>query len=262
VACIIYSKDEPISNALGERVVKRLGMVEVGSSGGHRQFTNGSVEAIELDKLPIYEEGLDSAIKTDLFVFLSRHRSSKGMPSFTIHPLGNWAPSAEAGGKPRMLSVSAPWQMRNMLYQMKMANDTDVPVTYEATHHGPLLETPAFFMEVGGSEEITDRHYEVLSLAVANYFSHEQKNVGKVAVAIGGTHYPEKFTKLALEGTYAFSHIMPRHSCVYADMLQMAIERSAPKAECAVIDWKGISAPQREVAIKKLEELGIEYVRV
>ncbi len=262
MACIIYSKDEPISRALGERVVEKLGMTEAEPKGSHRHFKNGKVEAIELDKLPIYEEGLDTAVRTELFVFLSRHRSSKGMPSFTIHPLGNWAPSAEAGGRPMTLSVSAPWQMRNMLNQMKMANNTDVPVTYEATHHGPLLETPSFFVEVGGSEEITDTHYDVLSTAVANYFLAEQENVGKVAVAIGGTHYPEKFTKLALEGKYAFSHIMPRHSCVYADMLQMGIERSIPKAECAVIDWKGISAPQREVAIKKLDELGMEYVRV
>ncbi len=258
----MYSKAEEISNALGQRVVGLLGAQEVDPVKGLRHFRAYGVEILELDRMPIYEEGLDFLVKTDFFVFLSRHKSSKGVPSFTIHPLGNWAPSAEAGGKPRMLSVSAPWQMRNMLVQISKANETDVAVTYEATHHGPLLETPSFFVEVGGSDEISDRHYGILSSAVAGYFSKQQENVGKVAIAIGGTHYPEKFTKLALEGKYAFSHIMPRHSCTYADMLRMGIERSAPMAECAVIDWKGIAAPERETAIKKLGELGVDYVRV
>ena len=137
-------------------------------------------------------------------------------------------------------------------------------VTYEATHHGPLLETPSFFVEVGGSEAITRlalRHPG--ERPFADYFSAEHENVGKVAIAIGGTHYPEKFTRLALEGRYAFCHIMPRHSCTYADMLRMGIERSAPRAECAVIDWKGISGPGAGGRHRaNLAELGIDYVRV
>lgn len=260
--CIVYTKAEGISKGLGERAVDFSGAEEVEPIGEHRHFKSDRVDILELERIPIYEEGLDSLIDTDLFVFLSRHRSSKGVASFTIHPLGNWAASAEAGGKPGMLSVSAPWQMRNMLARISKLNNTDVRVTYEATHHGPLLETPSFFVEVGGSEAITDLHYDILADAVAGYFLENHENVGKVAVAIGGTHYPEKFTRLAIEGKYAFSHIMPRHSCTYSDMLKMAIQRSEPKAECAVIDWKGITAPEREVAIKKLAGLGIDYVRV
>lgn len=260
--CLVYSDAEEISRNLGERVAGLLELKDAGKIGSMKHLKGSEVEAVVLDKLPIYEESLDAKVKTDLFIFLSRHRSSKGVASFTVHPLGNWAPNADAGGKPRMLSVAAPWEMRNMLSEMKNANNTDVAVTYEATHHGPLLETPSFFVEVGGSETISSTHYDVLAKAVSNYITNGQENLGKVALAIGGTHYPEKFTKLALEGKYAFTHIMPRHSCTYADMLQQGIERSAPKAECAVIDWKGIAAPERAVAIKKLEELGIEYVRV
>jgi D-aminoacyl-tRNA deacylase len=248
--------------ALGNRVIGLLGIGETDAVGGKRHFGGGRIEAVELDRLPIYEEGLDSLVKADLFIFLSRHRSSMGVASFTVHPLGNWAPSSEAGGRPRMLSVAAPWQMRNMLAQIDGGNGTGVPVTYEATHHGPLLETPSFFVEVGGSDGITERHYDHLARSVCDFVSSDHENVGRVAVAIGGTHYPEKFTKLALEGKYSFCHIMPRHSCMYADMLQMGIQRSAPAAECAVIDWKGIAAPQREAAIKKLGELGVDYVRV
>lgn len=262
MACIVYSRTEEISKSLGERAVRLLSADEVGPIGGKRRFRGRDIDILELDRLPIYEEGLDDLVKTDLFVFLSRHRSSKGVASFTVHPLGNWTASSEAGGKPGMLSVAAPWQMRSMLSVISKGNNTDVPVTYEATHHGPLLETPSFFVEVGGSEEITERHYDVLAHCVCDYLSSEHENAGEVALAIGGTHYPEKFTKLALEGKYAFCHIMPRHSCTYADMLQMGVKRSAPPAAKAVIDWKGIAAPEREVAIKRLAELGVDYVRV
>jgi D-aminoacyl-tRNA deacylase len=250
MVCIVYAKSEETSKELGERVVRML------------EPEGKKAEILALDTLPIFAEGLDKMVKTDLFIFLSRHRSSMGVASFTIHPLGNWAPSSDAGGKPRMLSMAAPWQMRNMLVQIYAGNKTDVPVTYEATHHGPFLETPSFFVEVGGSEKITEMHYDTLAGAVCDYVSSEHENVGRVAVAIGGTHYPEKFTKLAIAGKYSFSHIMPRHSCIYSDMLEAGINRSVPKAECAVIDWKGIAAPQRDIAIKKLGELGVDYVRV
>ena len=253
---------EEISRALGERAARILGLEETDPIDGRKHFGSEELEIIELDKLPIYEENLDALVKTELFIFLSRHRSSKGVASFTVHPLGNWAGSSEAGGKPRMLSMAAPFQMRNMLSQISSGNDTGIGVTYEATHHGPLLDTPSFFVEVGGSEAITERHYDVLARSVCDYVSSEHEDLGKVAVAVGGTHYPEKFTKLALEGKYSFCHIMPRHSCVYADMLSMAVQRSVPVAECAVIEWKGIGAPEREVAIKRLGELGLDYVRV
>ena len=114
------------------------------------------MEAIELDKLPIYEEGLDSLVKTDLFVFLSRHRSSKGVASFTVHPLGNWAGKRGGRGKAGDAQHGGALADEEHAVSDFQGNDTGVAVTYEATHHGPLLETPSFFVEVGGSEEITD----------------------------------------------------------------------------------------------------------
>jgi D-aminoacyl-tRNA deacylase len=262
MVCIVYSKAEETSKSLGERVLGILGAEEAAEVEGRRRFRSGTTDILELDKLPIHEEGLDSLVKTDLFIFLSRHRSSKGVASFTVHPLGNWTANAEAGGRPGMLSVAAPWQMRNMLSIITNGNDTGVAVTYEATHHGPLLETPSFFVEIGGSEAVTDRHHDVLARSVCSYLSSRHESIGEVALAIGGTHYPEKFTKLALEGKYAFCHIMPKHSCTYSDMLKMGLERSSPAATKAVIDWKGIAAPEREIAIRRLGELGVDYVRV
>ncbi|MGI0134033.1 MAG: D-aminoacyl-tRNA deacylase, partial [Candidatus Micrarchaeaceae archaeon] len=82
------------------------------------------------------------------------------------------------------------------------------------------------------------------------------------AVGIGGTHYPEKFTGLALKGAYAFSHIMSRHYVENVDMIGDAVERSDKRAEIAIIEWKSIKAADRERVIGKLNELGIEYERI
>lgn len=262
MVCLVYSKGEEVSKALGEGVISLLGAKETERVGGRRRFLSGKTEIIELEGLPIFEERLDRLVETDLFIFLSRHRSSKGVASFTVHPLGNWSEKSEFGGSPMRLSVAAPWQMRDMLKHIKQANDTQTNVTYEATHHGPLLDVPSFFVEVGGSEQIGDHEYDILARAVKEHLLGNIGKDGKVAIGIGGTHYPDKFTRLALAGDYAFSHIMARHSCMYANMLEQGIKRSEPQAEFAVIDWKGISAPEREAAIRKLGEFGIEYIKV
>jgi D-tyrosyl-tRNA(Tyr) deacylase len=65
-----------------------------------------------------------------------------------------------------------------------------------------------------------------------------------------------------LEGKYAFAHMMPKHQCTELDMLGQAIERSAPKAEIAVIEWKGLKAEPRRAIIEKLSSLGLDYERV
>lgn len=45
-------------------------------------------------------------------------------------------------------------------------------------------------------------------------------------------------------------------------MLQKAIEKSDRTAELAVIEWKGIKAADRDMIIKRLGELGLDYERV
>ena len=40
------------------------------------------------------------------------------------------------------------------------------------------------------------------------------------AICFGGTHYPEKFTKMVLQGEYALGTIVPKHSLEYIDEMQ------------------------------------------
>ena len=250
MVCIVYTEDEPISAALGSAVVNLLERSEI----------EKEVKILKMSGSLVHEENLDD-IKSDLLIFLSCHKAR--WPAFTIHALGNWADSAIAGGKPQELGMSAPRKMAQMLMCMNECNNTGIKLVYEATHHGPLLETPSFFVEVGGSDEIGPIHYNVIANAVRKYVERRLESQGKVAIGIGGTHYPEKFTKFSLEGKYAFSHILPKYYCAKVDMLEKAAARSTPRAECALIDWKGVGpADQRDKIIRKLDGMGLEYVRV
>lgn len=116
---------------------------------------------------------------------------------------------------------------------------------------------------IGGNDDIVSSvsHAKMLAEAIAHSLDN---NAGyeKVAVGIWSTHYPEKFTRLALEGRYAFSHIMSKHYVSRINMLEPAFKSSDIKADIAVIEWKGLKGADREDILRELESLGMDYARV
>ncbi len=266
VAC--SSQDVASANA-AKALISLSGLEDV---GGNTYRGEGMRLQIIDSPLPI-AEGLrleDAA----LVIFMSRHSSASGTPAMTVHPMGNWGPQASLGGMPRTLSISAPSPMLSILRQLNESSN-GIAVTYEATHHGPVLPVPALFAEFGGSEEtIKSTEYAsrlagaVHSFCKSYLTGSESQRADKVVVGIGGTHYPGRFTDLALRKGYAFSHMMPKHAILNSDgtdnieMLEQAIAKSSERAESAVIDWKSIKSVQRAAIIKKLEEIGIGYERI
>lgn len=210
-------------------------------------------------------DDIAAAEEADLVIFLSRHKSSSGNLSFTTHPLGNWGENADVGGRPRSLSPAAPIEMLALLQCMERNNDIGFDVTYEATHHGPLIDRPVLFAEFGGPEPDTmelEKPAEILARSVYESLSDSRPEFDKVALGIGCPHYPSRFTRLALAGKYAFSHIMPNYAVANVEMIPVALKRSTPEPEVAVIEWKGIKSADRESVIKCLEDSGLDYVRV
>jgi D-aminoacyl-tRNA deacylase len=262
-ACIVYSTADIASFNIAGAVKEMMDFEEAEPAGGYRRLVSGHVDMIEIGTGLIEADFIDKLVKTDLVVFLSRHSSSKNVASFTTHALGNWSDSAEFGGRPKSLGMASPVNMMVVLREMNEANTTGIPVTYEATHHGPLLDTPSLFVEIGGgSDTVGDtRLAGTVAKSVVAMISKERQECEKVVIGIGGTHYPEKFTKLALGSGYAFAHIMPRYN-INVDMLQKAVERSDSNVESAVMEWKSIKAEDRDRIIRQLEGLGLDYERV
>ena len=196
-------------------------------------------------------------------IFMSKHSSSKSIGSFTVHSEGNWSSKAELGGIPNRLSMASPIEMLNTLIQMSKINTDGVEVTYEATHHGPHTHKRSFFAEVGGNADVVRSTSMAESLAKSIIKSLERGNSSNhIAVGIGGNHYASKFTKLALEKSYAFAHIMPRYYANETEMLKQAFEMSSPRPETAVLEWKSLSAKERDPILRELNEIGIDYERV
>jgi D-aminoacyl-tRNA deacylase len=267
---IIYSALDEASSNMAMHLAKEHDFEEI-EVLGPKVFAGDGVRMYETRSQLIHAEFVDS-LGLETAYFLSKHESEAHVPAFTTHSLGNWGPEAQFGGRPMELSYAAPVAMLAVLSNLTRAGGVAAR-TYEATHHGPLLRTPSLFVEIGGTPEIirsvecAARAAEAAYSAFAEQLSKES-SFSKIAVGIGGGHYAEAFSRLATEKGYAFSHIMPKYAIAKEGastdfkMLEQCMVRTTHEPEVAVMDWKGLGAAARNEAIKKLNELGIDYERV
>ncbi len=187
--------------------------------------------------------------RPDVVVFLSKHRSESRTRSLTVHPLGNPG-SADYGGRPGALVHAAPHAMTAALRAVRReAADLGYAVTFEATHHGPYLETPAFFIEAGSTEaEWRDpRAAQALMRALLSV----KPATGPVAIGVGGGHYVPRLTDVALARDVAFGHLVSGHAIPHVDdaMIEQLIARS-PGARLAYFHRKAID----KADLRRLEE--------
>ena len=259
MAVIVYSPEDKVSTGTAE-AMKGMGFEEASPLLGMKRFSHNGIDLLELKGHHLNAEYLDE-LSADSIIILSRHSSAENIPAFTVHAEGNWNSDAKLGGQPKQLSTAAPVQMINILSRMRV--HSDIPVTYEATHHGPLLKTPSLYAEIGGSEEAkaSPAHWETLARCVLESFDKEA-SYDKVAFGIGAMHYADRFTRRALEGKFAFAHIMPKYRADCVDMIGQAIERSNPRPEIAVMDWSALKSVERTTILKRLEEFGLDYVKI
>lgn len=145
-------------------------------------------------------------------VFPSIHRSRQNISSLTVHPLGNLGRSAEMGGRERTLVPTDPLRMADALRRLNEGSAAlGIRATYEATHHGPALGLPAFFIEIGSGEDAEPRPEAVRLLAAL--IPEIRPGAGdRVALGVGGGHYVPHFTELALGRRWAFGHLVSRHA--------------------------------------------------
>ncbi len=266
IAIVCSSKDTASAN-MAEWMIKENGFDE--KERGTFVLEKEDITLYRIDELPWTYDVADS-LGADLVVFLSQHASSEGIPALTAHSLGNWNDENKFGGRPNMLAAAAPVPMLSALKHLGKI-DGGIRETYEATHHGPFLNTPCFFMEMGGSSEtVADKELarRVAGSAFETVLEIADDGVeySKIAIGIGGGHYPAKFSALASGRGYAFSYIMPKYGLRRSDgsanlsMLEQAIEKTKD-LELAVIEWKGVDAVTRNGVISMLDEKGVEYER-
>ena len=192
----------------------------------YRFTPNHDIYLITISDRKIFHNHLDREITTQLqlnptqLIVLSRHRSQKATPSLTVHPVGNYG-DAELGGLPQKLVPSSPRLMTHLLRLIKHYHaPTSLPhhVCFEVTHHGPFLETPTVFVEIGSTETEWKKHEpaEIITQALLELLqtSPSEQDFSKeipVLVGIGGGHYTPRFTDVVFERNAAFGHMIPKY---------------------------------------------------
>jgi D-aminoacyl-tRNA deacylase len=203
-----------------------------------------------------------------LIVFLSRHSSQSGTPTLSVHTPGNLG-KAELGGLPRTVSVAPAAAMQTALKalsRLKQERQLAYAVSYEGTHHGPSLQVPTMFVELGSSEaqwrdEKAAAAVAQAALEVVAAFDNPRKTA---VLGIGGTHYSSKFTKIALQDEAAFGHMIPKYAIpeLDAEMLGQCLSRTHERVDSAVLDWKGIKSEDKPSLLDALAEVGLPFKKV
>ena len=229
---------------------------------GFRDSEAATLHVIEEDS--IHAEHLDRKVSADFFLFATRHSAKAEVKTLCVHPPGNWG-EAKAGGKKATLSYTIPKFQKFILAELQRHNTLGWEVTSEATHHGPELERPCLFIEIGSTEREWENREAgaVIAKTAISFIQHANTASSNAcnddemtaAVGLGGTHYCQAFNKINAMTHYAVGHVCPKHQL---HLLRQAMEKSS--AELVILDWKGLGAEKQRIA-GLLEEQNIPHKR-
>ena len=228
----------------------------------------GGFSISSLDKDILNENNLDmeKINSFDFVIFVSKHKSEKKEKTLSIHAPGNWKEVWGGGEEGKVCFSSALFQKHlfEILERKRKESQLDkYKVTMEVTHHGPLIDKPCLFIEIGGSEEEwNDRRASfVIARAVKEAIETFKENPYRdIAIGIGGPHYCQSFNRLQMNSNVAFSHFIPKYvSPITEEMILEAIEKTIEEVDFVVVDWKGLGVvEERDRIIRILEK---NYIR-
>jgi D-aminoacyl-tRNA deacylase len=187
---------------------------DIGTDGKNTVRASGEDTMITIPELHIYAESVDDearrfGVKFDDVVFLSRHKAASGVPTLTVHPIGNYN-AADFGGAAETLVKSSPELMTDALRIISARDTPGFEVSFEVTHHGPFVDTPSMFIEIGSDETMWPnmRAAEILAHAVLTSKKNDHPNV----IGVGGGHYAPRFTEIADTHEVNFGHMLPNYA--------------------------------------------------
>jgi D-aminoacyl-tRNA deacylase len=260
---IVVSELDPAGINIRKNLVDNGGFEDSGETfEGEPIYIYKETRLYTTMKESIHADHLDAKIHADLIIFATKHQSAQGVHSLSVHVPGNWA-NADMGGKPKKLCIApASYLKAGLLILTELARGLDYEVTVEATHHGPYLDTPCMFIEIGSSEEQwkDPKMGGIIAEAVERLIEHETHYPG--AILLGGGHYNHEANKMLLYSGYAVGHICPKHNLEHVDeaMLIQAMERTLEGVEMVILDWKGLGSEKRRI-LDILEKKSIPFER-
>jgi len=222
-----------------------------------------------VEKDILHEENLnpEKISQYDFVIFASKHKSESNEKTLSVHAPGNWRLADIGGEEGKICPTSA--QFLKQIFQKLNSNAEkfhlkDYNITLESTHHGPLINKPCVFIEIGSTEaEWKDRKAGfVVAKTINDIIEEFQENpYNEIAIGIGGPHYCPNFNKIQLDSNIAISHIIPGYVLpLKEEMIKEAMGKTKEEIDFALLDWKGIKTTEiRQQIIEILDKMYIRY---
>ncbi len=199
---------------------------------------------------------LEKINQYDLIIFASKHSSKSKEKVITIHPNG-YIDKGE-------FSMSSALFNKELFIRLHETAEKfgfkDFKITLEATHHGPIINKPAVFVEIGSGEQ--EWKNKRASFIVAKSILTAIKNFNpdeytEVAIGIGGDHYCKNFNEMQLKSNVAISHIIPYYQFpVEKDKIEEAIKKTYEEVDYILIDKKNLGKKeQKEIIFEELKKI-------
>ena len=242
---------------------------DLGSDGTNAYVRRGDDVMMTISGLHITSEDIDDAarrfgIEPDEVVFMSRHKAASAIPTLTVHPIGNYK-KADFGGRSGTLVKASPNNMSQALRLISAYNDTETfKVSFEVTHHGPYLETPTYFIEIGSDETNWGnvRAAEILGRVL----EETQPSDGHLtAIGVGGGHYAPRFTEMVLGYKIDIGHMVPGYQLdgmddnTVVDYIRKASEATGG-TKCVYLHKKAFKKSEQHRMEDLIGSMGFEVV--
>ena len=263
---VCYEQDLPSLN-MKKQLMGRLQWDDMGTDGTNSYMSSGNDVLMTIDRMHVHAENVDRTaegfgIKVDEMVVLSRHSSASGKPTLTVHPIGNYRAN-DMGGKAETLVRPTPHLMTSVLRNIPRFNkDPSYSISFEVTHHGPYVDVPTMYLEIGSDES----HWgdgvaagvlidSLLSAEVSDY---------PVVIGVGGGHYAPRFTDLALSTKVDIGHMVPNYQINDASdeevsrMISSAAE--VTDTDLVYVHRNSMKGPEERRVDGIIDSLGLERV--
>lgn len=268
---IISSTKDPASANIAQQILEHYDFEELSEAFHESPIYLKKLRNVEVRLLSVQDKLINAQYITDYFdpqliVFVSRHSSLRRIPTLSVHTPGNLV-EAVFGGVPRKVSISPASAMKNALLEMTKLREEmglDYQVSYECTHHGPSLDVPAMFVELGSSLKQWKDLRAAEAVAHAAMAAVSERSTYPAVLGLGGPHYNAKFTKIALTTQIAFGQMIPKHAIPQLDgeMIRLCVERTVERVKSAILDWKGIRGADKGKLITILDEIGVSIEKI
>ncbi len=270
---LIASKQDTCAMNMASYIIRQCGMQSVYNDGKNellrcQYFDLLTIDgnALEMDDIHRYISTYEEEMVTyTCYIFLSKHRSESSKPTLTCHSTGNFD-GVVGGGNAYELAFTYPSLQK--CYMLKLWSNRGKVIEHgydiviEATHHGPTsLPKPVLFIEIGSSERQWNDINAISTVCeslLATVIDFKQFN--KVAIALGGTHYPDKFTNMLIESDIALASVASKYNLMHIDkdMLKQMIDKSIEKVKYIILDWKGLGK-EKDRLIRLVNDFSYEY---